>query len=373
MTAPTPRRGIAKPGLADRPRALPRCAALAVGSVPHTDPAAALAFVLAWTPDIPTWPQLPRRSFLENMYVQFSEGLPGVRLDTATERIWVLDDVPVDELTAFMERLATGDPADFALGPDYAAALPLLGEALRTASPTDHAPDFVKGQVTGPVSFGLTIAREDKRALLYDDTLRDASVQLLATKARWQAALLASWAPEATPLIMVDEPYLTQMGSAFVAIPEEIAFPALEACLGSLDCLAGLHVCGGTDWERMAQLPLDVLNFDATDYLDAVLTRREAVAGFVAEGGLLAWGAVPNDERALTWTADDAAGQVLRGAEALAATGAVGVDQVLAASFVSPACGTGSLPLETAEACFRVAAETSAWLRERLGPRPSGS
>ena len=47
--------------------------------------------------------------------------------------------------------------------------------------------------------------------------------------------------------------------------------------------------------------------------------------------------------------------------------GAVGIDQVLAASFVSPACGTGSLPLATAEACFRVAAETSAWLRERLG------
>ena len=158
------------------------------------------------------------------------------------------------------------------------------------------------------------------------------------------------------------------MGSAFVAIPEAIAFPALEACLGAIDCLAGLHVCGGTDWERMVELPVDVLNFDATDYLDAVLTRRDAVAAFVAEGGLLAWGAVPNDERALTWTTEEAAGRVLRGAEALAGTGSVGVDQVLEASFVSPACGTGSLPLATAEACFRVAAGTAAWLRERLGP-----
>jgi hypothetical protein len=341
---------------------------MAVGSVPHTDPATALAFVLSWTPDIPTWPQLPRRSFLENMYVQFSEGLPGVRLDPVNERIWVLDDVPVDELTTFVESLAADDPAAFALSPDHAAALPLLGEALQGPANSTVAPRFVKGQVTGPVSFGLTIAREDKRALLYDDTLRDALVQLLAMKARWQAALLSAWAPDATPLIMVDEPYLTQMGSVFVSIPEAIAFPALEACLGSIDCLAGLHVCGGTDWERMAQLPVDVLNFDATDYLDAVLTRRDAVAAFVAEGGLLAWGAVPNDERALTWTAAEAAGQVLRGAEALAGTGAVSVDEVLGASFISPACGTGSLPLATAEACFRVAAETSAWLRERLAP-----
>jgi hypothetical protein len=368
VTPQNPTRGLAKPSLAGRPRTMPRCAAMAVGSVPHTDPARALAFVLSATPDIPAWPQLPRRSFLENMYVQFSEGLPGVRLDTVAERIWVLDDVPTDELTTFVELLAADDPAAFALTPEYAAALPLLGQALRGEGAATLAPAFVKGQVTGPVSFGLTIARADKRALLYDDTLRDASVHLLAMKARWQAALLTAWAPHATPLIMVDEPYLTQMGSAFVAIPEEIAFPALEAILGAIDCLAGLHVCGGTDWERMAQLPLDVLNFDATDYLDAVLTRREAVAAFVAEGGLLAWGAVPNDDRALTWTSEEAAGRVLRGAEALARTGGVGVDQVLEASFVSPACGTGSLPLPTAEACFRVAADTAVWLRERLGP-----
>ena len=367
MTA-TVGRGLTKPGLADRPRALPRCAAMAVGSVPHTDPAAALALVLSSTPDIPTWPQLPRRSFLENMYAQFSEGLPGVRIDLPAERIWVLDEVPADELTTFAELLAAGDPAAFALAPEYASALPLLGEALRGAESGPLAPPFVKGQVTGPVSFGLTIAREDKRALLYDETLRDAAVQLLVMKARWQATRLGAWAPDATPLIMVDEPYLTQMGSAFVAIPEAIAFPALEACLGAIDCLAGLHVCGGTDWERMAQLPVDVLNFDATDYLDAVLTRREAVAAFVAEGGMLAWGAVPNDQRALTWPTEEAAGRVLRGAEALAATGAVSIDQVLEASFVSPACGTGSLPLPTAEACFRVAADTSAWLRRRLGP-----
>jgi hypothetical protein len=306
---------------------------------------------------------LPRRSFFENMYVQFSEGLPGVRLDPVTERIWVLDDVPADELTAFVTSLSTDDPAAFALTPEYAAAFPLLGEALRRTGADAVAPPFVKGQVTGPVSFGLTIAREDKRALLYDDTLRDAVVQLLVMKARWQSAQLAAWAPDATPLIMVDEPYLAQMGSAFVAIPEAIAFPALAACLGALDCLAGLHVCGGTDWERMVQLPVDVLNFDAVDYLDAVLTRRDAVAAFVAEGGLLAWGAVPNDDRALTWTPEEAGGRVLRGAEALAGTGLVDVDRVLEASFVSPACGTGSLPLPTAEACFRVAAETSAWLR----------
>jgi hypothetical protein len=37
----------------------------------------------AYLPDIPVWPQLPRRSPLSNMYAQFSRGFPGERAGTA--------------------------------------------------------------------------------------------------------------------------------------------------------------------------------------------------------------------------------------------------------------------------------------------------
>ncbi|MBM3132761.1 MAG: hypothetical protein FJZ95_07000, partial [Chloroflexi bacterium] len=56
----------------------PRGLATAIGSMPHADPAEAGALALRYLPDIPVWPQLPNRSFLENMYAQYSEGLPGV-------------------------------------------------------------------------------------------------------------------------------------------------------------------------------------------------------------------------------------------------------------------------------------------------------
>lgn len=361
MTTEKTGRGLRKPGLSIPEPRPPRCAAMAVGSVPHTDPQAAVDLILAHTPDIPAWPQLPRRSFLENMYVQFAEGFPGLVVDTEARRVYVRNQIPPDEVVAFLEAYEGGDPGAFAVSEQHAAALPVLRRALENLSPP-----FVKGQITGPISFGLTVPREDRRALLYDDTLRDLAARLLARKARWQADLFSRWAPASVPLIMVDEPSLTQLGSAFLTIPVDIAFPALEECLAAIPCLAGIHVCGGTDWESLARLPVDVLNFDAADYLDSVVTQREAVAAFVAAGGLLAWGCVPNDERAQDWGPERAARQVLTGAEALAATGAVSVDQVLRNAFVSPACGTGSLPLSTAERCFTLAAETSAWLRRRL-------
>jgi len=356
-------RGLHKPSLTGHTAASPRCAAMAVGSVPHVDPAEAMRLVLERTPEIPAWPQLPRRSYLENMYVQFSEGLPGMVVDEPGLRAYVQLDAAAEEIGAFLEKLDSGDPAAFAVSPTYAAALPLLGRALASSN---TPPPFVKGQITGPVSFGLSVPFEDRRAILYDDTFRDIATKLLSAKARWQAGLLALWAPASVPLIMVDEPSLTQAGSAFVSIPEAIAFPALEECLAAIDCLTGIHVCGGTDWTQVIGLPIDVLNFDAADHLDSLLSHGEAVAAFLAEGGMLAWGAVPNDERVFTLTADVVGGGMVDGAAALARLGGSSVDTVLAASFVSPACGTGSLPVDVAERCFALAAETSAWLRARL-------
>jgi hypothetical protein len=361
MTVTPAARGIRKATLSPKPKAGPRCAAMAVGSVPYVDPRPAMDLVMRSTPDIPAWPQLPRRDFRENMYVQFTEGFPGLRLDAVRERVYVLDDPPAEEFTVFFEALESDEPARFAISQDYAAAIPLLAEALADAHPA-----FVKGQVTGPVSFGLGLPREDRRATLYDDTLRDAAVELIVMKARWQLEMLAAIAPGSTPLIMVDEPSLTQMGSAFVSIPEALAFPALERCLNALPCLAGIHVCGATDWTMMASLPVDVLNFDAADHLDSFLAHGEAIARFLAEGGLLAWGVVPNDERARDLDADVTGARVLEGAERLAKMGAVDATAILEASFVSPACGTGALSPELAERCFALTAQTSSWLRTRL-------
>lgn len=345
----------------------PRCAAMAVGSVPLVDPAEAVSLILRSTPEIPAWPQLPRRSFLENMYVQFSTGLPGLVVDAQAERVWVRDEVPPDELLRFVELVEADDLDAFAVPPDHAAGIEALRAALAKVGESGgpNAP-FIKGQLTGPVSFGLTVAREDRRALLYDDTLREAATTLLGLKARWQERLLRVLLPDAVPLLMVDEPYLTQLGSALVTIPDDLCFPPLESCLLSITCLRGIHICGGTAWERIVQLPVDVISFDAMDHLEAITTRREAIADYVAQGGVLAWGVVPNDERTFSEDGESCGRRVLEGVRALTSTGVVSADDVLAASFVSPACGTGSLPEELALACFDRTARTSEWLRTRL-------
>ena len=65
----------------------PACLPTALGSLPIVDPTEACRLMTQSFPAIPVWPQLPKRTYLENMYVQFSEGLPGGVL--AEERVYV--------------------------------------------------------------------------------------------------------------------------------------------------------------------------------------------------------------------------------------------------------------------------------------------
>ena len=67
------------------------CLPTAIGDMPQTDAAEACRLVLKYLPDLPYWPQLSRRSPLESMYIQFSEGFPGATVEGSSiyiDRYW---------------------------------------------------------------------------------------------------------------------------------------------------------------------------------------------------------------------------------------------------------------------------------------------
>ncbi|MBI5124339.1 MAG: hypothetical protein HZA72_02860, partial [Candidatus Omnitrophica bacterium] len=63
--------------------------ATGIGSLPFKDPEKACRVVFENFKSIPFWPQLPKRSYKEHMYCQFSEGMPGVVIDEARKSIYV--------------------------------------------------------------------------------------------------------------------------------------------------------------------------------------------------------------------------------------------------------------------------------------------
>jgi hypothetical protein len=171
-----------------------------VGSVPHLD-ARVITQQLIECLDIPAWPQLPRKTFLENMYTQFSASLPALVLDEGKEKIHFNTTGDFTQaITTFYERVLADDLNYFALPEHYASGFYALKETL-----TPSGEGWVKGQVTGPISFGLTVTDQDLRASLYHDDLVDVIIKNTIMASRWQIHKLKDLRPNV--MLIVDEPY----------------------------------------------------------------------------------------------------------------------------------------------------------------------
>lgn len=336
----------------------PAWLAMALGSLPHTDPAKAWEVTLRGFPQVPGWPQLPRRAYLENMYAQFGERFPGLKIED--ERVYVDRH---GELDADLERLylayLENDLQHGATGSTHAQALALL---LEGQVQLPRPPSALKGQVTGPVSWGLTIVDQNQRPILYDDILADAVGKHLRLKAAWQEQQLARLA--AQTIMFVDEPYMASFGSAFVSLSRELAHSLLEEVLAGLHGIKGVHCCGNTDWSVLLGTSVDILSLDAYDYAETLALYAEDVERFLARGGILAWGIVPAGAAADVETVDALVKRLQDAIERLAQKG-VSHDLLLQRGLVTPSCGLGSLPIPLAERIVSLTALVSAEMRRR--------
>ncbi len=335
---------------------------LHIGSIPHTDPQAACALVLENFPQIPTWPQLPRRTFLENMYVQFSEGFPGVVVEG--KRIYVDRgrDLDPDLERLYLAYLAN-DLSYGSLSADYAAGLAAFPQALSASS---QQPAAIKGQVTGPISWGLTVVDQDRRPVLYDDILADALAKHLRLKAAWQEEELRKLAP--TTMVFIDEPYMSAFGSAHISLNKEQVITLLEEVFAGITGLKGTHCCGNTDWSVLLSTSAEIISFDTYSYAQAFSLYAEEVRDFLKRGGIIAWGIVPaDDEKALMNETVESLVARLHEAMNLLVRKGVTFDDLIHASLITPSCGLRTLSEKAAERAFELTAGVSETMRERYG------
>jgi methionine synthase II (cobalamin-independent) len=327
---------------------------MAVGSLPHADPDSACQLLMD-TLDIPNWPQLPKRTFLENMYTQFSERFPGIVV--ADQRIYVDRNRDLDpELEQLYVAYLMNDLDYAVIGREYAVGLHhFLKMDLGQAS-------VIKGQVTGPVSWGLMVADQNRRPVLYEDVLAEALAKHLRLKATWMEEELRKTAHQT--IVIVDEPYMSSFGSAFVSLNREQVIGLMEEVLAGIEGLKGVHCCGNTDWSLMLATTADILSLDAYEYAESLALYPEEVGSFLSRGGVIGWGIVPASDRALEETAE---GLIDRFHQAVGLLTAKGIhqDDLLAASLIMPSCGCGSLSIETTEQVLALTAQVARALQER--------
>jgi methionine synthase II (cobalamin-independent) len=330
-----------------------------VGSLPHSDPKAAVRAVLARFREIPFWPQLPMRTPLEHMYPQYAAALPGAGM--AGDKLFMESgEALLVGAEAFYEAFLSGALDSFALPAERAAGLRELLEAASGPYPA------VKGQVTGPVSFGLMVCDREKKPIFYDPVGRDVLVKYLLRSAQWQAARLSVLSENV--IMVLDEPYLASVGSAILSLPRGDVVAALDEIFEGLPgVLCGVHCCANTDWGLVLSSRVRYLSFDAYEYADSLLLYPEEVSGFLARGGRIAFGAVPTAREAIASETPESLASRMEGIlDRLAARG-IPREAVVPSAVITPACGLGTLPEEAAERALRLTEELSVLLRVRYG------
>lgn len=337
-------------------------AATGVGSVPNLRVEPTCRLILDLFPEIPFWPQFVNLAPEEEMVPQFSEGLPGLRTGKDGKTLRVSNESLEEELTRFYEAFLNEDVEAFAVSPDHARGLYAMLEMIGDASSSGNG--LIKGQSVGPITFASSVTLEDGRYLLHDPDLLDAVVKGLSIKLLWQARTLGRTGRR--PILFIDEPALSGIGSAFSAMNRDRVVEALretmDYCRGRSNAVMGIHCCANTDWSMVLAAGPDILNFDAYGYMDAFLLYPDEAVRFVEGGGTIAWGIVPTLDFHGDVTADDLQARLEQGIERLSGQG-VERELLRARSMITSACGMGGMSVDSVETVLRLISELGKRMR----------
>jgi len=333
---------------------LPNCQTTAMGILPHTDVEKALGLALSL--DIPFWPQLPRVSYFEDMYVQALEHFPGITIDVNERRI--LFELPrfYEDLPSYFEKAE--DPETFRLTKEFSLVYHRFLEKDLSSYPA------IRGQMISPISLGLKVADQDGKPIIYHDDVREVLFDFVQKKVNAQASELRRKNPRA--FVWVDDPGLGLIFTAFSGYNEVQAKGDLDGFLAGLEGPRGIHLCAKPDWDFLLRSKIEILSFDSFS-CGAVIVNYPSLRDFLERGGVVSWGIVPTYTELLEReTVDSLLGLLEAFWTALAERG-VDRGTLLRQSLLAPATCNLMNPDEgkTVEQAFRILRELSGTVREK--------
>lgn len=339
------------------------CKALGIGSMPELEPIKAWDNILNNFPKTPFWPQLPKRSYLENMYLQFSEQLPGRKIDLKNQRFFIDKTQELQpEMEEFYNAYLSNDLEYFKVSRDYCEGI-YSGLELNDNKPEYFEDiEFIKGQITGPVSFGLQVIDDSLKPILYDDMLHDILVKNLQCKAQWQEEMLSKI--NKNTIVSVDEPYLSSVGSGLLNLNREQVIKDIDTVFQGLKNMKATHCCGNTDWTILMETSANILLFDAYNYGKNLALFANDLQDFLARGGFLGWGIVPSTPEALEATNLNALIKRLEEGFNLLVEKGLEKDILIHQSFITPTCGLGPLTVDQANTAIILTREISEYMQK---------
>lgn len=347
--------------------------ALAIGSLPHNTVESAMEVVKKDFSEIPFYPQLSNINRNEDMTIQFLEGLPSFlpsnesfEIDTESEKFF--EDLE-SFFTDYEEIIADTDTEileKYAISKEFSSTFPEFEKIIKNTKP-----QYAKAQIIGPFTLAAMLTDQNGINAIFDETLREIVVKLLTLKVLWQIKHIKQANPTTIPIIFMDEPTLSQLGtSAYLTISEKDVVDMLaeiSEIIHQNGGISAIHCCGKCDWTILIKAKTDIINFDAFAFSEHLGLFAQEIDKFLQDGGKLAWGLVPTlDVEALkNITLADLIKDFGQGIKYLTNKG---IDEklIIDNSLITSSCGAGSLSVELAQKAMDLVFELSNELRKRF-------
>lgn len=348
--------------------------ALAIGSLPHNDLTKAMNVVKKDFPQIPFFPQLKNINKNEDMIIQFLGGLPSF-LPSKLENFTIDSDSEefFEDLETFFtdyEKITSENNAEilehYGISKDFSSSFEEFENIIKTTKP-----QFAKGQIIGPFTLATTLQDNNGKAVIYDETLKDIIVKLLSLKALWQIKRIKKANPDTTPIIFMDEPSISQLGtSAYMTISEAEVIQMLKEISDIIKANGGIsaiHCCGKCDWSIPMKAKIELLNPDAYTFAENFSIYYKMIENHLLSGGKIAWGLIPTlDVDALRGTTLKNLIEKFEQAVKYLTNKRIDEKLIIDNSLITSSCGAGSLSIENAERAMDLVSELSKELKARL-------
>ncbi len=347
---------------------------MAIGSLPHCDLDKAMQIVKLNFKNIPFWPQLTKLNKNEDMIFQFLENMPSFFMDKDTGKCFLEteSDKFFEDIEQFfidyeeiIDDINCETLEKYGISQKNSIAFPELIKIIK-----ETKPKYAKGQIVGPFTLATTLVDKSGRCAFYDETLREIIVKTLTLKALWQIKKIKEANSSTTPIIFIDEPSISQLGtSAYLTISQQEVLDMLKEISEAIQANGGLsaiHCCGKCDWSVPLHAHVNIINLDAYAYSQNLSVFDKDVKKFLESGGKLALGVVPTlDKDALAKLDLPQLVEIFEKAVKYLTKKGIDEKLIITNSMVTPSCGAGGLDENMAEKAMSLTKQLSDKLKEK--------
>src|SRR5574344_1536261 len=191
---------------------------MAIGSLPQKNPDEAIEIVRQNFKNIPFWPQLTKKNKKEDMLIQFTEKMPSFSVCDKSGKAFLDSEADnfyenLEEFFNNYEEIVTAKNTEiieeYCISDEYSSTFKKFIKLI-----SETRPKFSKGQIVGPFTLATTLCDNNDKCAIYDETLCEIITKTLSIKALWQIKQIKQVSSDTIPIIFIDEPSISQVGSS---------------------------------------------------------------------------------------------------------------------------------------------------------------